>query len=308
MEGRVPVRVFGALALGLVAFASSAILVRFARDLAAPALAVAFWRTSLGALLLAPFALTGGRADMRALTRRDWAFIAGAALLLSAHFVTWILSLYHTSVASASVLVTTSPIFLAVLGYVVLRERYRWPMYVAIGVGVAGALLLALEEPSLQAPNPGLGNALALSAALFMALYLVVGRVVRQRVSFLAYVFPLYALIALFVGVAALFSGESLFGLDPRIYGLCLLMAIGPQVIGHGSFNYALRYVPAVLLGLLSLAEPVGASVAAYLLFGELPGLAGSIGMAVTLAAVGGAVWFEHRGGRRKALVETIQG
>lgn len=308
MEQRVPFRVVVVLALGLVAFASSAILIRYAKSFDAPPLAIAFWRTSLGALLLVPLALSSARGDLRRLTGRDWLFITGAALLLSAHFVTWILSLFYTSVASATVLVTTSPIFLALFGFLILRERYRWPLYGAIVVGVVGAVLLATEAPSRLAPDPVLGNSLALSAALFMTLYLIVGQVVRKRLSFLAYVFPLYALIAVFVGVAAWASGAQLLGLDGRVYLFCLLMALGPQLLGHGSFNYALRYVSAVMLGLLSLTEPIGATLAAYVLFGEAPGLAGAIGMAATLLAVAMAVWFEHRGRRTKPLVETGQG
>ena len=292
-----------------MAVASSALLIEYVgRTSNTPPLSVAFWRTAAGAVLLAPLALARSRREMWHLSRRDWLFIAAAAVLLSAHFVAWITSLYYTSVASATVLVTTSPIFLAVFGFLLLGERYGWALYASIGVGVVGAALLALEGPSPDASNPLLGNGLALGAALFMTFYLVIGRVVRQRLSFLAYLFPLYALIALLIGGAVWLTDAPLLGLEPHVYGLCLLMALGPQLLGHGSFNYALRYVPAVLLGLLSLTEPVGATVAAYFLFGERPGGSGIVGMAITLLAVALAVWFEHRRSRSKPSVETADG
>ncbi len=301
MEARPPAGVYAALLAGLFAISSSAILIAYTRG-AVPALSVAFWRTACGALLLAPVALTRSRSEIRALTARDWTLIGGAALLLAAHFVLWIGSLYFTTVASATVLVTTTPIFLAIFGFVMLGERFRWPLYAATVVGIAGAAFVALAEPPGEAPRAVTGNLMALAAALCMTFYLLVGRVVRLRLGFLAYVFPLYALIALFTGLAAVASGAPLLGLPPRIYGLCLLMALGPQLVGHGSFNYALRYVPATLIGLLSLVEPVGASVAAYFLFGSRPTLLAGIAMLVTLAAVGLAVWFEGRspkGGRK---------
>ncbi len=299
---RVPLHVWVLLGFGLAALASSALLIRFATD--TPPLSVAFWRTLSGAVLLAPFALARSRDEIRRLEKRDWGFIVLAALLLSGHFITWITSLYHTSVASATVLVSTSPIFLAVLGFVLLKERFKWPVYAAIVVGVVGAALLALEKPTALAPDPSYGNGLALSAALMMTLYLLVGRVVRQRLSFLAYVFPLYVLIAVIIGVCAWIAGQPFLGLGWKAYGLCLLMALGPQVLGHGSFNYALRYVPTVLLGLLTLIEPIGATVAAHFLFDERPGFWGLVGMAVTLGAVGLAVYFEHRGARRESRAE----
>ncbi len=308
-EERIPVHVFVVLTVGLITFGASALLIRAVNETStAPALSVAFWRTVFGALVLVPYVLVRGRAEVRALHGRDWLFIAGAALLLSAHFITWITSLYYTSVASATVLVTTSPLFLAVLGFVVLGERYRWPLYGAVVIGVVGAALLALEGPTASASRPLLGNGLALGAALFMTLYLLIGRVVRQRISFIAYVFPLYALIALIVGGAVWVAGAPVWGLEGHVYGLCLLMALGPQLIGHGSFNYALRYVPAVMLGLLSLTEPIGATVGAYFLFGERPGAWGVAGMGVTLIAVALAVWFEQRGKRSVRRGEAVRG
>ncbi len=303
MEERTPTHVWVILGFGLAAFASSAILIRYATS--APPLSVAFWRTMAGAVLLAPFALARSTGEIRALTRRDWLFIGGAAILLSAHFMTWITSLYFTTVASATVLVTTSPIFLAIFGFLILRERYRWPLYAAIGVGVVGAGLLALQGPTRLAPDPAFGNALALSAAVLMTLYLIVGRVVRQRLSFLTYVFPLYTLIAIIIGVWAVATGQPLLGLDRNVYIVCLFMALGPQLLGHGSFNYALRYVSTVKLGLLTLTEPIGAAIGAYFLFGEDPGLLGVIGMVIILVAVGLAVWFEQRRARPVSPAEV---
>jgi drug/metabolite transporter (DMT)-like permease len=100
----------------------------------------------------------------------------------------------------------------------------------------------------------------------------------------------MYTVVAVVVLAIALVAGVPLLGLPPHIYLLCSLMALGPQIIGHGSFNYALKYFPAALLGLLSLTEPVGGSVLAYFLFDELPTAPGLLGMLVVLLAVAGAL------------------
>ena len=290
-----PAFLYLVLGLGVISFTFSPILVRWASD--APGMAVAVWRTTLAVLLLAPVAGWRIRSDVRAFSWRDVALILGAGVLLGIHFLAWIESLYHTTVASASVLVTTSPIFLVVLGFLVLKERLSWTTVAAICVSVVGAALIGIGDARGVGvgPNPLWGNSLALSASLFASVYLLIGRVVRQQVPWLAYVFPLYSVAALTTLGAAWMQGVPLFGYEAGFYGLCLLMAIGPQILGHGSFNYALHYFPAALVGMLALLEPVGSSALAFVLFGEVPNALAITGMLVVLGAVGVVVWNERQ-------------
>lgn len=301
LRTHVPPRVWLTLTAGLLALSVSPILVRLALEAQVvggaarngPVLVV--WRTVFAAALLAPWALRrGGREEMGALAGRDWALIVFGGIFLGLHFLAWFESLVWTSVASASVLVTTSPLFIAALGWVALRERLPWRTIVAIVAAVVGAVLIGWGEVGGPAPNPTLGNGLALGGALLVSVYLLVGRAVRQRVGFIAYVFPLYAVAGLTALGAVLVQGSPL-GQPPTALVLCLVMAVFPQILGHGSFNYAVRYLPAAFLGLLSLAEPVVASVIALFLFAEAPGPVALAGMALVVAAV---AW-EIVGGRR---------
>ena len=299
-----PTAVYWALFFGLATFSFSPILVRLAAD--APGLAIATWRTLIAAAVLAPFALARSRREIAAFAGKDLLLIGTAGVLLGLHFVMWIESLYHTTVASASVLVTTSPIFLAVLGYIFLKERLSVPVYFAILLAVIGAAMLGLGDAggSASADAPLLGNALALTASLVFSIYLLVGRVVRRETSWLAYVFPLYGVSAVTVFVTALVMGTPLLGFGPEFYLLCAAMALGPQVLGHGSFNYAIRYFPAAVLGLISLIEPVGASIMAYFLFGEMPSALSIVGMLVILVSVSFAIISRNRE-RREAVVRV---
>lgn len=284
-----PVFVYPVLALGLLSFAFSPILVRLAHE--GPGMAIAVWRTTFTVLMLSPLALPRIGAEVRRFTRRDVLLILVSGVLLGFHFVTWIESLYLTSVASASVLVTTSPIFLAALGYIFLKERLSRKEVIAIGVAVVGAGMIGLGDASgLDVANSFLGNGLALLAAFLVSLYMLIGRVVRQKVSWMAYVFPLYVVVALTILISALLSGVPLFSYSAEFYGWCALMALGPQLFGHGSINYALRYLGAALIGLLTLLEPVGASIMAYFLFGEYPHWIALLGMLLVLAAITFAV------------------
>ena len=285
-----------AIGLGVVSFAFSPILVRWAEAAGGTSgLAVAFWRTGLASLLLAPVAVPRVRKDWQALAGRDALLTAVAGVLLGLHFVCWIESLYYTSVASSTVLVTTSPIILAVLGFVLLGERLRLGVVGGIVVAVAGAALIAYGDAARAAAGSLFGNGLALLAALLVSFYLLIGRVVRQRASWLAYVFPLYTAATLTTLAGALWQGTPLFGYDWAFYGFCLAMAVGPQLIGHGAFNYAVQSVPAALVGMLALLEPVGASVLAYFLFGEAPALLAVAGMVTVLLATAAVVLLRQR-------------
>ena len=153
MMSRTPLRVWVVLAAGLLAISWSPILVRYAS--AAPGQALAFWRTVFAALLLAPVAGLKARRAMRALTRRDLMLIGAAGVMLGLHFIAWIESLYYTSVASASVLVTTSPLFIAVLGFLVLRERLTVRTMAAIGGAVVGAALIGMADAGASFPMLG---------------------------------------------------------------------------------------------------------------------------------------------------------
>ncbi len=284
-------RVYGALGLGVLSFAFAPILVRWAGDV--PGLSIAVWRTVTAAVVLLPPALVRIGPEVRQFTRRDIGLILGAGIFLGLHFIAWIESLYHTTVASASVLVTTSPLLLAVLGYLLLNERLRRTTVGAIGGSVAGAGLIGWADAGTVTLGQGAlwGNSLAFGGAVLVSLYLLIGRVVRQKVSWLAYVTPLYGVAALTALTAAILKGVPLFGYSWTVYGLCVGLALGPQLLGHGAFNYALQHVPAAIVGLLALLEPVGASILAYLLFGEVPPATSILGMSLVMSGVAVVVW-----------------
>lgn len=292
--GRAPASVWALLALGLVAFGASPILVRLAGD--APALALAAWRTAFVTVLLAAPALGRYRPEVAAFTRRDVVLVVVAGVLLGLHFMTWIASVQLTSVAAASVLVTTNPVMIAVLGVLFLGERPTRRTQVAIAVAVVGATLIGLGERDGGAyPNPMLGNALALAAAFLVSVYLLIGRAVRQRTSFVAYFAPLNAIAALTCTAGCIFLGVPL-SLELPVLGLAFVMGLGPGLLGHGSFTIALRYLPAAFLGLLSLVEPVLATGLAFALFGETPAPVALLGAVAILGAIAAVVTAEAEG------------
>ena len=283
-----PLRAWLALGIGLTAISTSVLFIRWATE--APGETVAVWRTVFGALLLVPVAATKAREEIQEMSWREWGLIVGSGLFLGLHFVTWINALYYTSVASASALVALSPLFLAILGFVLFRERLTGRELLSLFVAIAGVGALGWidRSPTAEAAvQPMLGNGLALSAAGFLSVYLLIGRYVRQRRSWLAYVAPVYVVTALTTVVVAIVQGSPLLGWGWEIYALCLGMALVPHVLGHGSLNWSLKYLSATTAGLASLGVPVFASLWGALAFTEVPSTPALGAMVLILTALG---------------------
>lgn len=212
-----------------------------------------------------------------------------AGVFLGAHFTIWIQSLYYTSVASASMLVSSSPIFLALLGYFLLRERVRYMTIIAILIAVTGMVIVGIgdsDAATSSLKNPLLGNAMAFVAAILVSLYLIIGRAVRARLPWSTYVLGMYIVVMIVIVLVALAGNSPLLGLPVKTYLLCAAMGLIPQIIGHGSFNYSVKYFDAPFLGLLSLFEPIVASVLAFFLFAEVPRMISAIGLIVVLVGL----------------------
>ena len=288
--GRTPPAIWASLVVGLFAYGVSSILIRAAGP--AEPLALAAWRTLFVTLLLAPAAALKAGAEIRALDRRAWRLIGASGVLLGLHFVIWIASVQLTTVAAAAVLVTTSPLWIAVFGALGIGTRPDRRALVAVGVGIAGAALIGLSEASAGAvpPNTSLGNALALGAAVLISGYYLVGGSVRSSTSFLAFFAPVNAIAAATAFLVCAVTGTPV-GLPPETLLWCAAMAVGPGLIGHGSFALALGFIPPATLSLLTLAEPVISIVLAVLLFAEVPGVVAFVGIALVLSSIGAVVW-----------------
>jgi drug/metabolite transporter (DMT)-like permease len=272
------------LGFGILAVSTASILIRFAQR-EAPSLAIAAWRLSLAAIVLAPFALTRRRAELASLSvgERGLAMLSG--LFLAFHFAAWITSLEYTSVTSSVVLVTTAPLWVALLSPIVLKEPISRLMIIGMLLALIGSLLVGISDTCtisgmhLICPGMGdflrgkafLGDLLALTGAVFAAGYLLIGRRLRARLSLLSYIFMVYGIAALALVTSALAAGQPLMGYPPVTYLWLLALALVPQLIGHTSYNWALAYLSAAYVSISILGEPVGTSILAFFLLDEKP-------------------------------------
>ena len=296
-------RQYAVLALGVISVSFAAIFIRLAE---APPLVIAAYRLCLASLVVAPMAWIRSRQELRGLSRKDvlLALLSGAFLAL--HFGLWIASLSYTSVASSVVLVTANPIFVAIASYLLFRERLGRQAILGIVVCLGGAVLIGYGNWRLG-PQPLLGGVLALLGALAVAGYLLIGRRLRQNVGILSYTALTYSSAAVLLLVAALAFGHPLFGYSSTTYLMLVLLAVVPQLIGHTSLNWSLRFVSATLVTIAVLGEPVLATVLAFAILDEVPTLTEIIGGTLILSGIFVAF---RRGGRgwRDADVDSTIG
>jgi len=254
------------LGVGITALSFAAVLIRLTE---APSLVIAAGRLAVASAVLAPFFWFRLPRMRLELGGRNRGLIVLAGVFLAAHFALWIESLNRTTVTSSVVLVAMDPIFVAILSPLVLRERISARVVAAVVLGFAGSTVIGLRSF-----GPGLslgGNLLALGGAACAGGYLVVGRFVRQRTGLLAYVYVMYTAAAVLLAAAVIILGIPFTGYGPATYGLIVLLGLGPQLLGHTSFNWALRHLTAPAVAMVILLEPVGAALLAWLILHEPP-------------------------------------
>lgn len=237
--------------------------------IAAPALAIAFWRCLLGSVLTAPWVLWRRRAEVASLTRRDIRLIVWAGLLLGAHFATWIPSLRFTTVASSTALVATQPVWAALIA--------RWrgahiPLRAWVGIGIAlvGVVILTGIDVSVD-PRHLIGDVLALIGAVLAAAYVTVAESARQSVSTPTVTTGLYASAAVLLLVLALLGGQALVGFSLTDWLLIGALTLGAQLLGHTLITKVLATTSATVVSLAILLEMPGATIIAAIALGQLP-------------------------------------
>lgn len=306
------------LLAGVVMVANSSILVRLAQGEDAPSLVIAAWRMTITMLVLTPVAWARKGAELRSLNRRSVLWALASGLFLAAHLACWIASLAYTSVASSTALVCTYPLWVALIGSFLLGEHLSRSTLLGLGSALAGALLVTFTEggvitldpagpvmvhfnwdrliaPAGKADTALPGNFLALAGGVTGAGYFLVGRSLRQTLSNLTYIWLVYGSAMVFLLVLVMVARQPMGGYSGRMYLWVILIALGPQLLGHSAFNWALAHLSATFVVLSILGEPIGSAILAYLIFGEAFAPLQLAGFVLLLVGIGLGVMGEQR-------------
>ena len=272
------------LGIAIAAISFAAIFIRLA---AAPPALVAALRMVFSSLVLLPAVLRSRRArsEIAGLTARDASLVLLSGMFLAMHFMFWITSLSLTGVTSSVVFVTTNPLFVALYSVLVFRERVSRTFWIGLAVALVGGMVLGGGD-ILEGGGRWKGDALALAGSVAAAGYFLVGSRLRRRLGLLSYIFPVYAIAACMLVVVTLSLRIPLAVYGIKTYLYCALLALVCQLLGHSLFNWALRHLHATTVTFGSLGEPVGSSILALLILGEVPGWAAIAGGATILAGM----------------------
>lgn len=276
----------GALVVAVVAVSTSAILVRWAT---APSPVVAFYRVLLTTALIAPLACTRHGGSLTKLSHRDLLVAGAAGIALAVHFATWFESLSWTSVAASVTLVQIQPLFVAIGAWMLLNEHITHRTAIGIGIAVTGMVVMSVGDllsGTTVGPRPLFGNSLAGLAALMMALYMLAGRSLRQRLPLLPYVTVVYLVAAAALLIFVLSQGHTLDGYPPREWLIFLAMAAGPGVFGHTVLNWALAHLDSSVVSVSLLGEPLGSALLALIILAEIPSLWTVVGGVFVLGGI----------------------
>lgn len=260
----------------------------------APALAIAFWRNGMATAVLVPWTLTRHRAELRGMRGRErrLAVIAGGFLAL--HFATWVPSLTLTTVASATALVSTQPVWAALLARRT-GARIAPLAWIGIVVSVCGAAVLTGADVAVSG-RAFAGDMLALVGGMSAAAYMVAGSEVRRHVSTATYTTVCYATTAVLLLAACVVGGQALAGYPASAWWRLVAVTVGAQFLGHSLFNRVLRRVSPTMVSLALLFEVPGAALLAALFLHQTPGRTALPGLVLLVAGIALVIAARGRG------------
>ena len=294
------------IVVGILGISMSAIFVKYSM---APSAVTAAFRLLWTIILMSPVVL--GKREVRrelvTLDKKSVCLSAVSGFFLAIHFVLWFESLQHTTVASSTTIVCTEVIWVA-LGYCIfMKGKLKGKAIFNIAITFVGSIVIACADSVLGGVHL-YGDMLALLAAVAVAVYTLIGRIIREKVSTTVYTYVVYSACAFVLVLTCLVQGYALFdyGISTIIVGA--LLAIFSTILGHSIFSWCLKYFSPAFVSASKLCEPVVAAIFAAILFGEVPAIPVFVGGAMIL---GGVLYYskietEYNSQNRPTVMESL--
>ncbi|MGD9569993.1 MAG: DMT family transporter [Sedimentibacter sp.] len=261
----------------------SSIIIRFSE---APSLVISAYRMLFTTLMLLIPVMLKNRSEFKKITKKEIILCTTSGIFLALHFAAWISSIKMTTVANSTILVSCSPIFVALANYFISKEKLGRKMAVGISMSLAGTFIIAMGSSKDTASNMMLGNILAFLGAIFVAGYLVIGGIARKTLSAGIYVFLVYSVSTIVLFAMCIVSGTPVYPYAPREFVLFAAMAFFCSILGHTVYNYMVKYVSSTMISVSTLVEPIFASILALLIFKEIPSIYTLVGGMIIITGI----------------------
>lgn len=260
-----PFNPYIAIVIGVIAVSTSAIFVKLTDG---PAGIIAFYRLLFASIIMAPIIFTNYRHELRLIHKKNWIFTILAGIFLAIHYIVWFESLQYTSVLSSVVFVTTQPLFIFIIAFFLSQERFSSGSFISLVITLFGSVILLWGDFDLNGITL-IGNLLAISGALALAVYLFLGQQTRKDTSLMTYTFVVYIIGAITLFLYNLVMGNHFVGYSSFNWAMFVALAIIPTFFGQSLFNWALKWLNNSTVSMAMVFEPVGASFLAYYILGE---------------------------------------
>ena len=279
---------------GVLTVSTAALFIRYLQERNYSSLSIAAVRLSFAAMILTGPVLIKFQKELKSLNKRDSLIAIFAGFFLAIHFGTWISSMDYTSVTSSAALVSTTPIWAAVFSFLILKEKLSKSAALGIFITLTGSVIIFMSDKSTSNQaftNPLLGNLLATLGAIGMCYYLILGRKLSAKINLWIYIWIVYSSAAFFLLMSVFMAKHSVLFLPYEFYVVCLILAVGPQLIGHTSYNWSLKYFSPVVISVAILGEPICTAILAGVFLNESIYFIQGIGLAILFAGILIALW-----------------
>jgi len=272
-----PIIAYSAIFAMVVSISSAAILIRFALLEDMPPLLIAGARLFVATIILTPIIIRRYQSHIRNITRTELSLAALSGLFLALHFIAWVSSLQYTTVLVSVVIVTTGPIWVAILEVIFLRVRLSQLVIIGLGIALLGGIFIGipLQTDTISFTTGQdktlIGAFLSWIGAVTVSVYMLIGRSLRSKLPVIPYIWLVYSTAAIVISIALIATATPITGYRFEGYLVLLLMGLVPQLIGHSSLNYVLEYFPATFVSMFTQLEPIGSAILALIIFIEIP-------------------------------------
>lgn len=275
------------LITAVIAGSFATIFISLAQREGVPSLVIVAGRLVLASLLLTPFVLSRYLDELAHLNRSDifWALLSGAFMAL--HFSLLAFALENTSALIVQVIVNTSPIWVALLEVTFLKAHLNRFIWIGLMIVSVGGTTVALTSGGSGAlGDPLLGGALSLAGAMAGSVYMVIGRKIRAKITVTPYIWMVFGCAAMVSIMLVIITSTPVTGYPINGYIWIVLITLIPQLIGHGGFNFVLRYFSATLVTISVQVSPVIVGILGFFLLAQVPGPGDLIGSLIIIAGV----------------------
>ncbi|MDW4507680.1 DMT family transporter [Priestia megaterium] len=271
------------LLIGVLAVSFSSILIKWSD---APASILGMYRLLFTVLLFLPFLPWR---QMKILfknsTVKEWLMLAVSGVFLGLHFLFWMESFSHTTVASAMILTALEPVFVVIGAYFLFKEKTSKVGIISILIAVSGSVIIASGDIGVT-KTALYGDLLSILGTVAVSVHMLAGQELCRKMPSIIYSFAVFFIGGLVLFVYNICTNVSLTQYDIKDWWIFLLLALIPNIFGHALFNWLLKYVGATTISMAILGEPIGAIILAYFLLGEMTTVSQLVGGMIVMISV----------------------